>query len=1459
MVTNVEMPEDLKQIRVKALVRVGNFDEAIKFAEELIQENPTSDNFHLYLEALLYKGEEEAVKGVGEKLLGKADELGDPLLFLRVAHLLPDEDNDLAIRLWEKAFEEELDTPQLVTSAVTVGVNLGLDDREEMRELFQKMGELAGEETKHVRAVPFDEMKEMLIEQRERNKELTDKYFEGEIPLHFWTGAIGTTIPYIFLDIFDENVAIENQLNTFPIMSRNGKLILPSNPPDLTHRPDPFNQRGTQELVMDVTSLILADKLSVLEHVEDIFDVIKLPKSIILFLQQQAEQEARHKPKQKEMFENLLERIGNDEIHVLDTAADEEYGEHALQDVKDTEWIHMLEQARQHDGILVEHLPVRDDHGNMTEVDLGEFESLVTNQKSLLKAVYRAGKIDEEQYELRLRELGDYGDDVSHELIPELMTNLYFAGRTVEQLECQGLMDLILEHFPNTYITKRERIHLENRLKRIEDGIETADQIDELVKHIKSCQPDTYQFLELAEEQEGEMTEEEMREPEHQVLTDLLTGGFSEGCVIWVDDRFISGYGNIKGAPIVGVQELLRKIGEVIPEFEYFDQLIQLREADFRYLPVESGEIIKWLCDGKIKEEKIGYIFEEPDELLALRRYIAGTQLDADRFQIPRSAEAENSMGEARFPMNIFHEISDTLIQVWSHAKWDTRRKRAYSDWIFSNMFVDLFGIRQVLKLPNFERDNISFFAKSAASLISKSVQVQAEDLDKNHRGQFIRWVYQRMVRPRENSEPELLSMVGENIRGYLKSFSEDEYPEKQLEKVSRRLLHRFFQDLPEVIQREIDLGEELSEWLGIETYAAVQIGEWEFDPQEFHAAMARLVNGEVEEVTLYDRTENNTFEARLNPQGDSDLEDGSYLFVLSPKEVDEELPSENPFLPWLQDDRDTIRELVRDHIIWFDRPEDEVPDLVDEIISKEEYYQRVELIRKYRQDSFPHHHKIFAQKVKEASNQIKYENMLPPSPESISNYLRFSEVNGDFDSQLNSSAESFVNEGNLKMALDRFSHLPCYLPNPIHEAIDELESDERGTLLKDLLDDWHSTIRRVHLFNLLLEYSEEDQLFIDKAKKISREVLDPEGAHVEAFIAILKWVNRELNGLKYDKELSNELYLIANWVQASSIHEAYREADHEDSDVMVQFVKGTSGVDLLTFDREFDLWNDVSHPRRVRRKPFLFYGLFMGLGIKFDSDLVEQMEIEEEIIEAFLVGEEPEMSIHPEFMSDPSLCQNRLDSFLGFDESKVLEGIFGEEIAFVVDSEVLEAQTEQALKDALENPDRDIAWTLLHSIVDSKPIYQELEMQLEQVLDGFEFETLFEIDEVNARMALDFFGTQIGYLDDDEHRSKLFGHLKERSRRAAKRSDGALDVDKDTELSKEAETIVQTLLESSITEYEPQLSAERFSERMEELVRIWPEMAPLFRNAINNFVWKLPLDQAAPLWRLNLVLRSCY
>lgn len=104
-------------------------------------------------------------------------------------------------------------------------------------------------------------------------------------------------------------------------------------------------------------------------------------------------------------------------------------------------------------------------------------------------------------------------------------------------------------------------------------------------------------------------------------LFDMLHVPQSPGAVLWVDDRYISGYPEHQGNAFLGVTDVLRALrtADSLAEHAYFEALLRLRAGGAMFIPVDYEEVLYHLRAAPV----INGTVQETPALATLRRYVA--------------------------------------------------------------------------------------------------------------------------------------------------------------------------------------------------------------------------------------------------------------------------------------------------------------------------------------------------------------------------------------------------------------------------------------------------------------------------------------------------------------------------------------------------------------------------------------------------------------------------------------------------------------------------------------------------------------------------------------------------------------------------------------------------------------------------------------------------------------------
>jgi hypothetical protein len=208
-----------------------------------------------------------------QTISGVADDPGvTPELALRFAHVLGSDDPALATRLWRRAVRQELE-PRLLPVAFSIARRLAIGP--ESAPIVQRMlasavpREGVTEEATIV-AMSIDQVREFLQARRAEMERFARLHEVGTVPLHLLAPQIGWSLPRLFheMPLRRERTGVAAGL----LHAAHGGRAIAERFPD-----DP----STWRLHLDVTSVLLAHHIGLLDAVERCFRPLRVPSHLV--------------------------------------------------------------------------------------------------------------------------------------------------------------------------------------------------------------------------------------------------------------------------------------------------------------------------------------------------------------------------------------------------------------------------------------------------------------------------------------------------------------------------------------------------------------------------------------------------------------------------------------------------------------------------------------------------------------------------------------------------------------------------------------------------------------------------------------------------------------------------------------------------------------------------------------------------------------------------------------------------------------------------------------------------------------------------------------------------------------------------------------------------------------------------------------------------------------------------
>lgn len=282
------LPFDLRRLEARALSRSGQAGVAVDRAATLAAETVTKGDRLLEASLRLEMGDLQGASQVLDQLLS-AGAL-QPRQALAWADRLATEARTTAVALWRFATAEAL-SDELAMSAYALSFNLGVEH--EHPELAAAAGRLALKPGSGVELVNLDRVRDEMLRSRDRLAELDRVWTSGEAPIHIVAASSRTSAA----ELLRLTPAGPDTLQ--PVFIRSGVLGAPA----------AIELLREGRLVMDVTALLVADQLDLLELIER-QTPIHIGSGTLEALMQMEERIRPPQPRRAEAAREVVSRLG---------------------------------------------------------------------------------------------------------------------------------------------------------------------------------------------------------------------------------------------------------------------------------------------------------------------------------------------------------------------------------------------------------------------------------------------------------------------------------------------------------------------------------------------------------------------------------------------------------------------------------------------------------------------------------------------------------------------------------------------------------------------------------------------------------------------------------------------------------------------------------------------------------------------------------------------------------------------------------------------------------------------------------------------------------------------------------------------------------------------------------------------------------------------------------------------
>ena len=1477
-----KLPGYLHRLKIHSLLKT-DVVKGLEEAEALVKKDGSVENVALLMDSHLVKGDFAGLQVSSRKLLQHKDVKSEDLF--RAAHLIQIKDAKLAAKFWTRAAGMGVpDDPELVVFAQSIASKLGLEN--ESREFMSRMMQQAREGRGPMKIMSIRQLFKHGEKWRKDQQDIDQKYGAGDIPLHLLAKQKNMSFAEILYWRADKNKSSQDVHHSPRLFTRHGARII--------YPISDFAKSKNWNLHLDITSLMMAHKLGILEKLENLFKPLRISRHTVTAL---IEQRDGLRPHQKSQFENsqtIANLYEKKQIKLSEQKSPTEDFEKIRQTVEEFqkgnkeknkgkkqkrikkkrivvadsanlesqlgERIYEITHAVNEHGFAVSFLPFNlyglKDFQINTVLRLPEsLENRIINCRAVVECLRAYNRISQEKYKEVIRSLGVEGNPHS-KASPLSGTKLFLMSGVAGVLARANVLPEVCENF-EVFISDSSLAEAEDTFKYYKEMDELGGRLDELISRINDgLDEGIYQFIRIPDKKgKKEIFSDGKFGQEIKSALDLLLFDPQELDVICVDDRALTKHAirqeNKIVVPMLSVNELLSALlyNEEIDEQEYYKLLLELRQSNFRYIPIGEDEIIYHLNLAAIKNGQI----LETEALSVLRQYQASCLLDKDYLQI-----INGLFSEVSFITQGTESVANAIAEVWKDEKSSSEIQTARADWILENLYTGNTGcshLRNKTTAKGNAADDVVSLAFDICNLVMRGLTLDNnfKSLKDAHKSDdYFKWLNHQILTTRYISSPEILEAIAKELKKRFEIAQAQKFGTSQEEMYAGIFMGRFFLSLPEEVVKEISFDQEMLDWLKVKVGNTVNAAGINFDAEEYWKAVEKTISGETVAINSADSDKNYYFQ--LIPDDEINKADNLFpsIKILDGKENQigtVQDPNFGVLAPNVKTRLETINKIRN----WFDCSQEEFKRRANEIAQIENAIERVTKFYKIRENSMVVFYADLEEKFRRG-DVVTWQELMPPSAESLTGYFRIpTSVNEKSFSEIwRDAADSLLNDEELLIVISRTASLPISMPKNIVKRFLKLSDEEKVQLLKKLSPAWVSPIQLLHLANLAARsIISENTATSEIAHEFIYRLYEAEDAadSFAAFHATLSFVNSEFYFWNEKLKFTPETVLAVIWGHATRLYNIQRALGLQPKDIIARLSNRRESYFFEYLIQKPEIRSDCLNPRRISQTVFLTHAaakIFVGI----DEKVLESLEIPELIEAKVLPSKNSEKTALPatKLLCDSVLCEDKLQSIFGGDRFDALSPIIKAESIEILKSENLKQTVKNLLENIIANPKETGGWMLIYTILNDLPIYEDLRNLCLEVLQSATVESLHDKELENPAFLFFAASSQVMNFRNEKLRSNFCRML--------------LDVFQmlDNSVANHLEvraTLMDAALGLSYFPNDPSTSNSEFADIVGKISEAWKDFSNDFGHAFANTHWNMPHAYAEKWYLLNLNLRT--
>lgn len=1132
------LPQDLQRLKAYAKARQGDLVEARTLAAKLARETQQPKDELFAAQLHIRGGDISGALPFVRDAVGRHE--GKPKQLLQLVPSVFNEDPELARQLLQRALAQGL-KPHEGAFALGWAYKLGL--QKEANELLKDLAAQEGAAKGVFRSASLDEVIAYMRQRQEAAATMTRLYERGEGPIHAIASALNVNLARIWRNAFENGDA------RIALLVRHGNRstdFFPSAYPSQV------------ALALDITALLTAEWLGLLDIVEGSTVALALPNSVMGVLQYLEQEAHHHQPSRMETVQKVVNYADGhpgcllDEIEPADAASSV------------ARVVFELSKA---------------EGGGVPRITLG----------ALGAELVRRGGTTAEEFARVGAQLAGWATS-STETDAQAVRTLIFEHNTIDAVVDAGLLDAVTtrfevrmqaEHYQSCIAELREyreREALAERLRRLRRRI--AQGIDR----------GRYTFLprpgaRKQRRRSAISSSEMLLEP----LFELLGLEQATGHWIWVDDRFCTGFTNAHGNTIVSVYEVLRYLNDTnaLSAEAFYMALGALRRANVMFLPITVSEVLYRLDQAQLGDEGVIETRELADLRIALNQLL---HLEPD-LDLELSGGQRDKPPEVHALVIAFRIARDCLEEIWRARDIPVATCLAKSDWVWEALRVERF-----LRVPpgGDEEARRKLWLMTLVHLLSIGVSVPVQRDNEVADGAlkaFNWWLKRNLVDLGEHGDHAALDemgvMLSELLLGILTPLESDGEHEDVSSDDVRRVLTRFTESLPPDVRWRVYEAPGLQAALRPELITVVNLGELAFEAKGFWTALEAAWDAEEAMVTAV-----RCQRFRVRRDGDGVILSG-----------DTNVRFTDPDLELLTRDVATRRELVRQRQAVLTDAANEIDTVVAQVATPSSPFERMKRVRELRESVAASRYARLSELL-DAKEEFAASELLPTSAD---RYLAFLGLSRHASEQPDwgKMAKRQVAHLGFTEALLRWAGIPIRLPSTLIEDFFKLDATAAEATVDALRQEAVTPLRRLKLLQLLCDSEQAGYQTMEES--LLGELFATWQTDARAFNAVLQWSERVWQRNTQWRVLPVAHRLACVWAHADRVFSMFAARRIGSGFVEERFdeLHSSSMRELLPFDVAYE--SDAAAPKRMSMEALLVFGLNAALGKKSGSLLQGQ------------------------------------------------------------------------------------------------------------------------------------------------------------------------------------------------------------------------------------------------------------